>query len=79
VAAIRRSIQATLHPPTTEDGRGLRRNVDRQRIRIQKTGLAGVALLSDVDLDADQFGLVAQHGDKARMGNRHKILVVALP
>ncbi len=74
VPPIRRSIQATLHAPPTE-GRDDRVTVDRQRVRVQETRLAGVALLGDRDLDASQFGFVGQHRNEARMGHRDEVLI----
>src|SRR6266700_6821010 len=52
--------------------------VDWHRIAIEEAGLAGIALFGGDDCDTDQFGLVAQHRDEARMRDLHKRLVIAL-
>src|SRR5689334_3105047 len=72
-------VQPALHPPATEGGRGQRRIEDRQRVRIEEAGLARVALLRDVHLDAHQCGLVGQHVDETRMGHGTKVWLVRLP
>src|SRR5262249_44714497 len=73
-----RSVQAPLHPPATEGGRGPRRIVAWQGVRIEEAGRAGIALLGDSHLDAYQRGLVGQHVDEAGMGDAHNVLIVAL-
>src|SRR5262249_56141268 len=74
---IRCSIKTTLHALATEGG-NLLVAVDRQSVRVEEARLAGVALLAEAHLDADQLGFVGQHLDEARMGHLDEVLVVAL-
>jgi hypothetical protein len=50
-----------------------------QRLMVEETALAGVALLRHDDLDADQLGLVRQHLDEAGVRQEDKGLVIPLP
>jgi hypothetical protein len=43
--------------------------VGRDRVQIDKAGLAGKALFSDFDLNANQRGFVRDHVNEARMWN----------
>ncbi len=52
--------------------------VVRDRIKIKKTGFAGVALFSHLDLNTNKSGLVGEHVNEARMWDGNKILIVAL-
>src|SRR5271165_3699967 len=46
-------------------------------LQIQERTLAGMALVGNDDLNANQLGLIGQHVDKLAVGDGHKILVVA--
>lgn len=47
------------------------------RLRIEEAALAGVTLLGQDDLDADQFCLVGQHLNEARMWKEDEVLIRA--
>src|SRR5260370_42172191 len=72
-------IPASITPPAERVHRLVVGIVNWHRIAIEEAGLAGIALFRGYDCDPDQFGLVAQHRDEARMRHQHKRLVIALP
>jgi len=49
------------------------------RLQIQERAPGGVAFIAHPDAETRQFRFVAQHLDEAGMGDRHEVLVVALP
>ncbi len=49
------------------------------RFQVKKRGLGRVALLSEGAGNPDHLALVIEHVQKPRMGDLHKVLVVALP
>ena len=71
-------IPASVTPPAENVLRLVARIVDWHRIAIEEAGFAGITLFGDDDRDTNEFGLVAQHRDEARMRDLHKRLVIAL-
>src|SRR5438876_7421804 len=71
-------IPASITPPAERVLRLIVGIVDWHRITIEEAGYAGITLFGDDDRDPDQFGLVSQHRDEARMRDLHKCLVIAL-
>ena len=53
--------------------------VGRNRVKIEKAGLTGIALLARDDLDAHQLCLVLEHRDEARVRHEDKVLIRSLP
>src|SRR6266403_268611 len=71
-------IPAPITSPAEPVIRLVGRIVDWHHIAIEEAGFAGITFFGDDDCDTDQFGLVAQHLDEARMRDLHKRLVMAL-
>jgi hypothetical protein len=71
-------IPASITPPAERVRHLIVGIVNWHGITIEEAGFAGIALFGDDDRDTDQFGLVAQHRDEARMRDLHKCLVIAL-
>src|SRR5258707_4539950 len=61
---VRRPVQPALTPSPTEQREGFI-PIDRQRVRIEETGLAGEAFLGEVHLDAHQLGFVTTPPDQS--------------